>query len=313
MLYNSYNYEREDRKFYRSLPVLPMQSDAWRTFSRPAEVVIDWHRNEDQLQIGSCQGNGLSSVLERCAFVIGKKVQLSRIFAYLATQKIDGLLGSDNGSTISGGAKLALETGCPLESITGYPRTYPGRAERNQILSEANYKAAAPYKALSAWQCTRDHEETLNFIGGGGGISFGIRYGNATIPSDRVIRRFVPGRGGHAMCILGYTRDGDLRAVNSHGDGMYLITPNAWQQMLADSWTTAIGLMGSKEPVPVDWYQNSPYFKLTLKEDADDIDEQGISKLHDFEKEIEEIEEEIAAQELTEDADYYDYDDEITN
>jgi len=261
---NSYNYEREDRNFLKSLPILPMHNAAWRIFSRPAEVTLDWHRDENQLKIGSCQGNSLSSVLERCAFVIGKKVQLSRIFAYLATQRIDGLLGSDNGSTISGGAKLALETGCPLESMTGYPTSYPGRDARNKILSEANYRAGAPYKALSAWQCTRDHEETLNFIGGGGAINFGIAYGNSTIPSNRVIRRFIPGRGGHAMCVLGYTRDGDLRAMNSHGDGTYLITPTAWQQMLSHNWTTAIGLMGSKEPVPVDWYQNSPYFKITM-------------------------------------------------
>jgi hypothetical protein len=265
MIFTSYNFEREDRKYLKSLPVLPMQSSVWRSFQRPSEVAINWHREENQFQIGSCQGNSLSSVLERCAFVAGKKVQLSRIFAYLATQKIDGLLGSDNGSTVSGGVKLALETGCPLEKLTGYPRAYPGRAERNEILSDANYKAGAEYKAKSAWQVSPDHDELLDFIGGGGAINFGIRYGSSTIPSDRVIRRFVPGRGGHAMCILGYTRDGDLRAMNSHGDGQYLITPGAWKAMLADSWTTAIGLMGSKEPVPVDWYSNSPYFKITEK------------------------------------------------
>jgi len=291
MIFTSYNFEREDRKYLKSLPVLPMQSSVWRAFKRPSEVTIDWHRDENQFQIGSCQGNALSSVLERCAFVAGKKVQLSRIFAYLATQKIDGLLGSDNGSTVSGGVKLALETGCPLESLTGYPRSYPGRAERNEILSDANYKAGAEYKAKSAWQVSPDHDELLDFIGGGGAINFGIRYGSSTIPSDRVIRRFVPGRGGHAMCILGYTRDGDLRAMNSHGDGQYLITPGAWKSMLADSWTTAIGLMGSKEPVPVDWYSNSPYFKLTEKPDEVEAEEERshlLELLHEAEAERQE-------------------------
>jgi hypothetical protein len=298
-LRNSYNFEREDRKYLRNLPQIPMQDPRWMRFSRPVEVTIDWHKEEDQLQIGSCQGNGLSSVIERLAFVVGKKVQLSRIFAYLATQKIDGLLGSDSGSTISGGAKLATTVGCPLESATGYPRTYPGKAERDRILSAANYKAAGEYKALSAWQVTRNHDELLDFIGGGGGVSFGIRYGAATIPSDRVIRRFYPGRGGHAMCILGYTKDGDLRAVNSHGDGAYLITPAAWSQMLADSWTSAIGLMGTKEPVPIDWYANSPYYKMELKPDSTEI------------AEVEPTEEVTSEQEVNGDYDEYYTEDEI--
>jgi C1A family cysteine protease len=261
--------EREDYAFLRSLPAAPMFTAAWRAFSRPAEIDISWHKTEDQSQLGSCQGHSVSSVLERLAHVNGESVQLSEIFAYLATQKIDGLLGSDRGSTISGGCKMAVQFGCPPETNTGYPRAYPGSAARAAILSEKNYKDAEPYKAKSAWQVPQDHDALLDFIGGGGGINFGITYYSNLIPSDRIVRAYNPPRngGGHAMCILGYDRNGNLRAANSHADGPYLITPNAWRTMLQHQWTAAIGLMGNPEAKPVDWYNNSPYFKLQERPD----------------------------------------------
>ena len=85
---SSYNWEKEDHAFLNALSEVPMATKAWSEFSRPAEIGVEWHHTEDQGQIGSCQGNDLSSVLERLAFVRGERVQLSRIFAYLATQKI---------------------------------------------------------------------------------------------------------------------------------------------------------------------------------------------------------------------------------
>lgn len=260
-------YEKEDYSFLERLEAVPMKTALWESFQRPAEIVIDWHRTENQGQIGSCQGHSLSSVLERLAFVHGDKLQLSEIFAYLGSQKIDGLLGSDNGSTISGGCKLAVDVGCCLEELTGYPRSYPGRAERDRILSSANYAAAAPYKAKSAWRVPDDHDALLDFIGGGGGVNFGIMYYGSLIPRDRVVRSYNPGMGGggHAMCLLGYDRDGNLRAANSHADGPYLITPQAWRQMLQHRYTAAIGLMGNPEAKPVNWYENSPYYKLKEK------------------------------------------------
>jgi len=254
--------ELEDRTLLASLPDLPMKSSEWQAFSRPSEVTIEWHKTENQGPIGSCQGNGLASILERLAFVRGQKIQLSRIFAYLASQKIDGLLGSDNGSTISAGGKLALSTGCPLESLTGYPPRYPGRSDISKILSSANYAAGEEYKAKSIWKVPRNVDECLDFIGGGGGISIGIAWNSGVIPSDRIIKRFGPsGRtGGHAMAVLGYTSGGNIIAANSHGDGRYEWTPEAWIQMLKHSRTAAIGLMGNESGQPVDWYENSPYF-----------------------------------------------------
>jgi len=265
--FNDYRWDREDYDFLNALPSAPMQTAAWKAFSRPQEIGIEWHKTENQGQIGSCQGNGLSSVLERLAKVRGETVQLSKIFAYLATQKIDGLLGADSGSTIAGGCELATDVGCPPETLTGYPQGYPGRVARDQILAPANYAAGGPYKAQSAWKVPKDHNQLLDFIGGGGAVTFGLRYYNGFIPADRVVRSFRPGwgGGGHAMCVLGYDTNSNLRAVNSWGDGLYLITPAAWSQILSDSQTAAIGLMGNPEAEPVNWYRNSPYYKMRLK------------------------------------------------
>lgn len=250
--------ELEDRAFYESLEETPK---TFRSVARPSEILIDWHKTENQGPIGSCQGNGLSSALERIQWATKKKkVQLSRIFAYLATQKIDGLLYSDRGSTISGGAKLATTNGVCLEERTGYPSRYPSRDQVDKILSQANYEAGAEYKALKATRLTQDADEAMDLIAGGAGISFGISWYSGLIPRDRIVRSYnAPANaGGHAMFIGGYRANGNLLAANSHGDGIYEITPDAWSQMLRARWTVAIALTGAESPT-IDWYNDS-YF-----------------------------------------------------
>jgi len=250
----------EDRGALQALPPIPR---AFANFARAAEVLVDWHKTENQLQIGSCQGNGLTSLLERLQFVRWrdrlKVVQLSRIFAYLAVQKLDGLLGVDQGSTIGNGIKLALSDGVPPEALTGYPDAYPGQRDRERILSAANYAAGKPFKAHSSWQAPEDVDEVMSFISGGGGISFGIPYWPGLIPRDRVVRSFNPPArfGSHAMAVLGYTRRGNLLGVNSHADGPYEIEAAAWRAMIRHRWTVAIGLVGTEDGGPVDWLNDS--------------------------------------------------------
>lgn len=243
-------FEYEDRSWLASLAPIPR---SFRGFGRPDEVLVDWHESENQGRMGSCQGNGLTSCIERTVYIATRKiVQLSRIYAYLRTQQVDGLLGSDRGSTITGGGKVALE-GVPLESLTSYPSSYPGKGERNRILS---FKESCDYKAVSVQACPDTADEALDLIGGGAAISFGIPWYPGVIPSDRIVRRFNPPSraGGHAMAVLGYKRNGNLVPVNSHGDGPYEITPEAWEKMLRHPYTAAIVLLGSDAP-DKDWSQ----------------------------------------------------------
>ena len=248
----------EDRSMLAALPAVPR---SFRGFSRPEQVGVEWHRHEQQGRMGSCQGNDLTSCLERLHLVeTGQQVQLSRIFAYLASQRIDGLLGSDRGSTISGGVELALTCGVPPEELTGYPRGYPNRIEQWRILAEENYIAGGPYRALSKWSVSCDAERAMDWIGGGGAISIGIAWYAGLIPKDRIVRKFrPPGRfGGHAVAVLGYADD-RLIAVNSHGDGPFQITADAWQQMHAHRYTAMVGLAGRSEPDPVNWTEETPW------------------------------------------------------
>lgn len=242
--------EKEDRGFLSGLSEIPA------TFrgTRPRKIsAADWHRTENQGPIGSCRGNSGTSALERLRYVRTKeRVNLSRIFFYLATQKIDGLLGGDRGSTISGGFKLMLETGCPTEDKTGYPPSYPNQAARSAVLTPENYAAGEPYKALSVKKPPVEFDDVCDTIAGGGAIDFGIRWSG--IPSDRVIRNWRPGNGGHANCILGYDEElGLYEAWNSHGDGLYWIHPDAWKAMLRDSYTAAGAVFGQTEPEFVNW------------------------------------------------------------
>jgi hypothetical protein len=249
---NDCRLDLEDRDMLTALEPIP---ESFATYSRPDEVLLDWHRMENQGPIGSCRGNSLTSILERLQHVQGKSVQLSRIFAYLATQRIDGLLGSDRGSTITGGIKLALQHGVPLEDLTGYPRQYPNARDRAAILSAANYKAGEPFKAMSQWRVPEDIEACMNFIGGGGGIDLGFAWYRGIIPADRVIRDYNPpsNAGGHAVAILGYSRDGLLKGANSHADGEFEVTDRAWVKILRHRRTACVGLVGTPDPEPVDW------------------------------------------------------------
>jgi hypothetical protein len=257
--------EREDRAFLVAQQDMPK---AFRAFGRPAEVSTGWHKDENQGYLGSCQGNDLTSCLERLQKVQGKTPeQLSRIFAYIATQKTDGLIGADQGSTISGGAKLALQYGVCPESMTGYPNAYPDAAARSKILSPANYQAGAPYKAKSTCAATEEPDDAMDFIGGGGAWSLGMLWWRGMIPADRVVRKYAPPAGtrsGHAIAVLGYTKDGLLIPINSHGDGEFYFTPEAWRQVMRHPYTACIGLMGN-EGAPVDWMSESYMDQRTKK------------------------------------------------
>lgn len=256
---------RLDIENYEELEALPQGApDAFAAFEAPPEVGVDWHQTENQKRLGSCNGVAGASCLERLSFVMnGGKVQLSDIFAYLASQKIGGLLGYDQGSRPTDFIKLATQHGVCPESLTGYPAAYPNLAQRNSILNASNYAAGAPYRARSVCVFRKDTTaaEINQFIGGGGAVLFGIKW-YSLIPSDRIVRQYSPpgGKmGGHANAVLGYrSPTGNSRGVNSWGDGPYDITPKALEQMLRYPGNVFVGLMGN-EGKPVDWISDSPW------------------------------------------------------
>lgn len=263
--------EAEDEAFLKELrrPRLPK---AFKTFARPAEILPEEsHQLEDQGPMGSCQGHGIASCTEQLNYIAtaGDRTQLSNIFAYLATQWIDGLLGSDRGSTISGGVSLATNKGiCPLANAP-YPNPvrYPNDSQRRAILSEANYAAGAPFKVRSSVGI-RSHEQALEWIGGGGVLSLGISWPPRieTINGRKTATAATRGGGGHAIAGLGYRRNGNLIFANSHNYWLD-ITPSAFEAMLRHQWTVCIGLSDMANPKPRDlsWLKESRRNRLAIK------------------------------------------------
>lgn len=198
----------------------------------------EWLRIEDQNGFGSCQGNALSTVCEIAYYNASKGdiIQLSRWFAYVGTQKIDGIRG-DQGSTISGGAELAKTRGICPEDLYPYPTHY------TYSITDEQYKSAEPYKLKTARRM-RSVDDVRNWLDGGlGGINIGVRWGS----------------GGHAVAIV-ETQGTSFKVANSWGthwgDGGYFTwTEREMAQKLRESYTVAIGLTDMEEVKPreYDW------------------------------------------------------------
>jgi hypothetical protein len=168
--------------------------------------VAEWMKIEDQGQIGSCQGNAQTSCLELAAYhdTKGKVFQFNRMFAYLATQKVDGIRG-DNGSTMSGGAKSAATNGMCPESLWAYPGSYPRggwQAIPQKCWDEAKKTTLVSHRVMESY------EEVVQWLANGvGGVAIGISWNNSMSPdSNGCIRSYRNGGGGHVLALLDWNK-----------------------------------------------------------------------------------------------------------
>lgn len=223
----------------------------------PAEVdPRPWYDIHDQGPVGSCQGQSLADAGEYLHVIAtGEEVQLSRGWAYLASQEFDGLLGSDSGSTLSGGTKAA-KRGIPLESDFDYTPNYRSllseyKANKQKILGGKLFRygtaIALPdeesvYRWLSSWTGT---------------VQIGISWSLSNVEWE--VDKYYTRGGGHAILLTGYLKrtgwenDRGILLKNSHSvrwgkDGWALIKPSvvtAWCKQ-----QTVIGRSDMTLPTP---------------------------------------------------------------
>ena len=220
---------------------------------------------EDQGQQGSCQGQSLSCCGEFAhAFATGEVIQISRQYAYIASQ-MENNIRIDGGSTLEGGTR-AFKKGFPLESVAPYAgNRYPGWGYITQAMRDK-----AIYKLMSHTEM-KSAEHVKQFIGSGVGIvQLGISWGNEMSPDGQGCIRSFSGRGGggHAIVFCGYVPDSDVGVRSSAGwwlllknswskrwgkSGYAYVDPRACDQMLAHRWTSMYGRsdMDSPRPRPI--------------------------------------------------------------
>lgn len=212
---------------------------------------------ENQYSQGACQGHAISSVVEwvHYAFLGDTSLQLSRAMAYYETQRIDGLRG-DKGSTISGGVKLATDTGICKEDLWPYPSRYDPSRPRDyeKILEDAK-----SHQVMNATRL-RSYDLVRTYLGSGqGAITIGISWGSGM--NSAVVERFSPGGGGHAIGLfcLSNRKDSQGRPyvwmMNSWGTGFGRKgwsewSPTAVDQMFKARWTVAFGISDLKNATP---------------------------------------------------------------
>lgn len=234
-------------------------------FAAPDEIdPTTWHRIEMQGSMGSCQGQALSSCCE-FAYRIATDtiIQFSAMWCYLMTQKEDGLLGRDQGSTIDGGRRVAMKHGiCPLEFFP-----YPNPVRYSTKIPQAAIDEAPKYRIRSHVIC-RNYDDVFGFLSRGlGGVEIGIGWnGTMTPDTNGVIKSYRGGGGGHALCYLGYKRNGNLFLANSWSEtwgrrGWAEVTPDAVNQQCQTRGTVMIGLsdMETPEAREIDWVKNSVF------------------------------------------------------
>jgi hypothetical protein len=253
--------DKEDYDFLFSLTgeddVLAMRGSYKEITMDPRQVL----RIENQGPVGSCQGHSISSGCE-WVYILASgdtSLQLSRAYGYYESQRIDGLLGSDRGSTIQAGVKLAMDRGIPPEELWPYQNRYSPKPPKP--LDEL-YEAASKYRIAKSTRLS-SYEAIRTFLGSGQGmVHLGISWGSSV---DRaVVTSYSGGSGGHAIGLyaLSDRKDSDGRPyawmMNSWGSGWGNSgwaewSPDAITQMLQHRWSVFVGISDMPHVKPREW------------------------------------------------------------
>ncbi|NBW16889.1 MAG: hypothetical protein EBR82_53820, partial [Caulobacteraceae bacterium] len=150
--FTGYRIDLEDRSALEAnaTPFLVASSD----YLAPPEIDPRGKvRHDRQGSMGSCQGFSLANSCEYLLLLAMRlkeysgEYQFSSLYAYLESQRFDGLLGRDVGSTIGAGLKVAKDVGMLPEKALPYRTPYPSNAR--SMITDAMRSQASTFKIRS--------------------------------------------------------------------------------------------------------------------------------------------------------------------
>lgn len=250
----------EDRAYLRTQGIIfnpPQSFGAPEEFDTRPIIAV-----ENQANTSSCVGHATSSCIEACAWIAAQLAgdampdQYSRWFAYLAAQKQSGMLGSDQGATISGAAEAMKLGGCCHETTLPFPgryvKTIPAAAT-----AEAGQFKIRTHTSLPTYQ------RVFDFMAGGfGGVVIGIAATNRFMNCTGVLELSdVKGQGGgHALLLWGHTKRVDAQGRH------YVWLHNSWGK----SWGN--GGRAEVAPEAIDYWGRSQNNELIGLSDLSGLD-----------------------------------------
>lgn len=223
--------------------------------------VPDWVQFDDQAQMNSCVGHGLTTALEKVVYMkTGVPTQLSRLFAYKVAQAATGISG-DVGAQLSGAAKAAMTVGICREEVFPY-------ASYSTPIPQAAYDDAKNWIVTQRVRADT-YQAWRTALGGNiAGIMTASRW--PIVVENGYARRYVPrGRSGHcyAAMFLADTSDTqgrpDVWMVNSHkGFFTFKVSATFVEELLGQNPNESQGFtdMATPAPRPVDWFKDNPFY-----------------------------------------------------
>jgi C1A family cysteine protease len=249
-----YRLELEEREEVLSTAC----EDLYGASDIPDRIDADWIRIEQQGRMSSCVGHGLTSAAESVIRAnYDQTDQLSRMFAYLVSQRESGITG-DRGATIMGAVRAAKTIGFLHETDYPYPSSYnaspPITAEMREIAGER--VTAKHYKVAE------DPMDACTHIAKHRGILLGIPWKEsfAAERDERITHISGRVRGGHAICAISYeilAGEPWVQITNSHGSqwakaGQSYVSPNVWSWMVRNGTVVALEGISGYEIAPAD-------------------------------------------------------------
>jgi hypothetical protein len=232
--FTGYDPTIEDRDWIANLGV--QMQFTLRDFKAPDQIDPRGKmRHDRQGNMGSCQGFSLSNATEYLWSLaydgFSNDRQISALYCYLESQRLDELLGSDRGSTIKGGLRVATEIGVLPEQFLPYKTPYPTNAR--SLITDAMRSEASAY-VVRSFTWLESYNDIFTYLASkAGAVHTGTVWNDSFYSSDGVLQSVsLRNGGGHATAWLGYSARKDssgrnyLWRLNSHNDSWTEIAPS---------------------------------------------------------------------------------------